>query len=123
MKEQKVAILIEALPYIQKFAGKTFVIKYGGSIMSNEKAKKAFIEDIVLMNLVGINCVIVHGGGPDISKVLEKMNIQNEFIDGLRVTSKEAIEIVEMVLSGHVNKELSASLCKHGITGVGLSGK
>ena len=111
MNEQKVAILIEALPYIREFAGKTFVIKFGGSIMSNKKSKKAFIEDIVLLNLVGINLAIVHGGGPYISKTLEQMNIESEFIDGLRVTSKEAIEVVEMVLSGAVNKELSSSIC------------
>ena len=123
MNAQKVAILIEALPYIKEFAGKTFVIKFGGSIMSNEKSKNAFIEDIVLLNLVGINLAIVHGGGPYISKTLEQMNIESEFIDGLRVTSKEAIEVVEMVLSGAVNKDLSSSLCREGITGVGLSGK
>lgn len=123
MNEQKIAILIEALPYIKEFAGKTFVIKYGGSIMNNEKSKKAFIEDIVLLNLVGINLAIVHGGGPYITKTLNKMNIKSEFIDGLRVTSKEAMEVAEMVLSGLVNKELSAQLCRQGITGVGLSGK
>lgn len=123
MNEQKVAILIEALPYIKEFAGKTFVIKFGGSIMSNEKSKNAFMEDIALLNLVGINLAIVHGGGPYISEALKNMNIENEFISGLRVTSKEAIKVVEMVLSGLVNKELSSNLCRQGITGVGLSGK
>lgn len=123
MNEQKVAILIEALPYIQEFAGKTFVIKFGGSIMSNEKSKKAFFEDVALLNLVGINIAIIHGGGPYISKALEKMNIESEFIDGLRVTSEEAINVAEMVLSGLINKELTSNLCRQGITGVGLSGK
>ncbi len=123
MNEQKVAILVEALPYIKEFAGKTFVIKFGGSIMSNEKSKNAFMEDIALLNLVGINLAIVHGGGPYISKTLKDMNIESEFISGLRVTSKEAIKVVEMVLSGLVNKELSSNICRQGITGVGLSGK
>ena len=123
MNQQKIAILIEALPYIKKFAGKTFVIKYGGSIMNNEKSKKAFIEDIVLMNLVGIRSVIVHGGGPNISNMLERLEIQSEFIDGLRVTTKEAIEVVEMVLSGNVNKGVTSDLCKHGISAIGLSGR
>lgn len=123
MNEQKVSILIEALPYIKEFAGKTFVIKFGGSIMSNEKSKNAFIENVALLNLVGINLVIVHGGGADISQALQSMNIESKFIDGLRVTSKESIKVVEMVLSGSVNKELSSSLCRQGISGVGLSGK
>lgn len=123
MNAQKVAILVEALPYIKEFAGKTFVIKFGGSIMSNEKSKNAFIEDIVLLNLVGINLAIVHGGGPYISKTLEQMNIESEFVDGLRITSKKAMEVVEMVLSGAVNKDLSFNLCRQGITGIGLSGK
>ena len=91
--------------------------------MSNERAKKAFIEDIVLMNLVGIRSVIVHGGGPSISRMLEKLGIQNQFIDGLRVTSEEAIEVVEMVLSGSVNKEIASDLCKHGISAIGISGR
>lgn len=123
MNAQKVAILIEALPYIKEFAGKTFVIKFGGSIMSNEKSKNAFFEDVVLLNLVGINLAIVHGGGPYISQTLKQMNIESEFVDGLRVTSEEAIKVVEMVLSGLVNKEISSNLCRQGITGVGLSGK
>lgn len=123
MNQQKVETLIEALPYIKTFSGKTFVIKYGGSIMSNERAKKAFIEDIVLMNLVGIRSVIVHGGGPSISRMLEKLGIQNQFIDGLRVTSEEAIEVVEMVLSGSVNKEIASDLCKLGISAIGISGR
>ncbi|QEK10941.1 acetylglutamate kinase [Crassaminicella thermophila] len=123
MDHQKISILIEALPYIKKFRGKTFVIKYGGSIMKNIDAKKAFIEDVVLLKLVGINIVIVHGGGPHISNWLNKLDIQTEFIKGLRVTDEKIMEIVEMVLSGNVNKSITADLCKHGIHAVGISGR
>ena len=119
----KVKILIEALPYIKKFRGKTFVIKYGGSIMKSEEAKEAFIEDIVLLKLVGIQVVIVHGGGPKISDLLDRLEIKTEFIKGLRKTDKETMEVVEMVLSGHINKGLVSDLCKHGINALGLSGK
>lgn len=120
---EKVKILIEALPYIKKFSGKTFVIKYGGSIMNNAEAKKAFIEDVVLLKLVGINVIIVHGGGPNISSMLEKLNIPTEFINGLRVTDEHTMEVVEMVLSGKINKEIAGELCKHGIHSLGLSGR
>lgn len=123
MNEQTVSILIEALPYIKKFAGKTFVLKYGGSTMKNKKTQKAFIQDVALLNFVGIHTVIVHGGGPSISHLLEKLNIQNEFIDGLRVTSKDSIDVVEMVLSGNINKDLTSKICKQGIQAIGLSGK
>lgn len=119
----KVKILIEALPYIKKFRGKTFVIKYGGSIMKNQEAKDAFIEDIVLLKLVGIKVAIIHGGGPKISDLMGKLNIKTEFVNGLRKTDKETMEVVEMVLSGHINKELAADLCTHGIHALGLSGK
>lgn len=120
---QKVKALIEALPYIKKFSKKTFVIKYGGSIMNNENAKNAFIEDVVLLNLVGINVIIIHGGGPNISSLLEKLAIKSEFINGLRVTDEATMEVVEMVLSGKVNKEISGELCKHGINALGISGR
>jgi acetylglutamate kinase len=123
MPIEKIAILIEALPYIKKFRGKTFVIKYGGSTMKNKSAKKAFIEDVVLLKLVGINIVIVHGGGPSISDLLKELGIKAEFINGLRVTDKKTMEIVEMVLSGKVNKEITAELCNHGISALGLSGR
>lgn len=123
MPIEKVAILIEALPYIKKFRGKTFVIKYGGSTMKNEAAKKAFIEDVVLLKLVGINIVIIHGGGPDISELLDELGIEAEFINGLRVTDEKTMEIVEMVLSGKVNKDIAGELSKHGIQALGLSGK
>lgn len=123
MSYEKISILMEALPYIKKFKGKTFVIKYGGSIMQNEKSKKAFIEDIVLMKFVGINIVIVHGGGPDISKFLKKLDIDSNFIKGLRVTDKDAVEVVEMILSSKINKEITSKLCSHDISSVGISGR
>ncbi|QZY54981.1 acetylglutamate kinase [Crassaminicella profunda] len=123
MDYQKIATLIEALPYIKKFSGKTFVIKYGGSIMKNIEAKKAFIEDVVLLKLVGINVVIVHGGGPNISKWLSKLNIDTNFVKGLRVTDEKTMEVVEMVLSGQINKGITSELCSHGINAVGISGK
>lgn len=120
---KKVEVLIEALPYIKEFSGKTFIIKYGGSIINNEKAKLSFIEDVVLLKLVGINIVIVHGGGPNISNMLNKLNISTEFINGLRVTDEHTMEIVEMVLSGKINKEIVGELCKHGISSIGISGR
>lgn len=119
----KAKVLIEALPYIKQFSGKTFVIKYGGSIMGNEKAKKAFVEDVVLLKLVGINIIIAHGGGPNISELLNRLNIETDFIDGLRVTDDSTMEVVEMVLSGKVNKEIAGELCKHGISALGISGR
>lgn len=122
MDYQKVAILIEALPYIKKFSGKTFVIKYGGSIMKNIEAKKAFIEDVVLLKLVGINVVIVHGGGPNISNWLSKLEMKTNFIKGLRVTDEKTMEVVEMVLSGKINKSIVGELCSHGVKAVGVSG-
>ena len=120
---KKVEILIEALPYIKEFSKKTFVIKYGGSIMKNEESKKAFIEDVVLLKLVGINIVIVHGGGPSISDMLGKLEIPSKFVNGLRVTDKKTMEVVEMVLSGKVNKEIVGDLCIHGINAIGISGR
>ena len=120
---QKVHVLIEALPYIQEFSGKTFVIKYGGSIMNHEESKKAFIEDVAILKWVGINIVIVHGGGPDISKMLELLHIPSNFEEGLRVTDKDTMEVVEMVLSGKINKEIAGELCKQGISALGISGR
>ena len=119
----KAEILIEALPYIKRFAGKTFVIKYGGSVMENDELKKKFIEDVALLKLVGINIVIVHGGGKRINAMLDKVNLDVEFIQGQRVTDENVMNIVEMVLSGSVNKDLSVCLSAHGIHAVGLSGK
>ena len=119
----KAEILIEALPYIKRFAGKTFVIKYGGSVMENDELKKKFIEDVALLKLVGINIVIVHGGGKRINAMLDKVNLDVEFIQGQRVTDENVMDIVEMVLSGSVNKDRPACLSAHGIHAVGLSGK
>ncbi|OLS02515.1 acetylglutamate kinase [Tissierella creatinophila] len=120
---EKANILIEAIPYIKKFTGKTFVIKYGGSAMIDEDKKKLLIEDIVLFKLLGIDIVIVHGGGPFIKEALDKLGKDAQFIDGLRVTDDETMEIVEMVLSGSVNKEIANSIQKNGIPSVGISGK
>ena len=119
----KVEVLIEALPYIKKFAGKTFVIKYGGSIMENTAANEAFIEDVALLKLVGINIVIVHGGGKKITEMLTKLDIPVKFKDGQRITDKKTSEIVEMVLSGKINKDITGELCKHGLNAIGLSGR
>ncbi len=120
---EKANILIEAIPYIKKFTGKTFVIKYGGSAMVDEEEKKLLIKDIVLFKLLGIDIVIVHGGGPYIKETLDRLGKEGTFIDGLRVTDAETMEIVEMVLSGTVNKELSNSIQRNGIPSVGISGK
>ena len=116
-------VLAEALPYIRHFHGKTIVIKYGGNAMVDEVLKKSFARDIVLMKLVGINPVIVHGGGPQISKLLEQIGKESEFIDGMRVTDRETMDIVEMVLGGLVNKEIVNLINSQGGKAVGLSGK
>ena len=120
---EKARILTEALPYIQKFHNKTFVIKFGGSIMRNSKAKQAFIEDIVLLNLVGIKIIIVHGGGPEITERIDKIGIKTEFVDGLRKTDGEVIKEAEMILAGSINKEIAYLVNSMGGRGVGLSGK
>lgn len=120
---EKANILIEALPYIRNFYGKTFVIKYGGAAMVEEKLKDAFAQDIVLLNFIGIKPVIIHGGGPKISKIMEKMDKKPTFIHGQRVTDKETMNIVEMVLGGLVNKEIVSLINSHGGRAIGLSGK
>ena len=120
---KKADILIEALPYIRNFAGKTIVIKYGGHAMIEEKLKQGFAEDIVLLKYVGLNPVIVHGGGPQINKMLETLGIKAKFIHGVRVTDKSTMEVVEMVLGGRINKEIVALLNQHGGKAVGLTGK
>ncbi|MFP4199294.1 MAG: acetylglutamate kinase [Halanaerobium sp.] len=120
---EKANVLIEALPYFKDFFGKTFVIKYGGSIMADPELKEKLIEDITLLKYVGINPVIVHGGGPAINKTLNRLNIKANFIDGLRVTDKETMEIVEMVLSAQINKEIVALINKMEAKAVGVSGK
>ena len=114
---------ISDLLQINKYEGKTFVIKYGGSIMSNDAAREAFVEDVALMTSVGIKVVIVHGGGPEINKWIKILGGENKFINGLRVTDNNTMEIVEMVLSGNVNKKLSSILSIRGLNAIGISGK
>lgn len=116
-------VLSEALPYIRRFAGKIVVIKYGGNAMVDEVLKSGFARDVVLMKLVGINPVVVHGGGPQIGKLLEKIGKQSTFIDGMRVTDSETMDVVEMVLGGLVNKEIVNLIHRHGGNAVGLTGK
>lgn len=116
-------VLTEALPYIQRFSGKTLVIKYGGNAMVDENLKNSFARDVVLMKAVGINPVIVHGGGPQIGDLLERVGKQSEFINGMRVTDRETMDIVEMVLGGQVNKSIVNLINNHGGRAVGLTGK
>jgi acetylglutamate kinase len=116
-------VLIEALPYIQKFKGKTIVIKFGGNAMVDEALKHSFARDIVLMKLVGINPIIVHGGGPQIGNLLKRLNISTQFIDGMRVTDSETMDVVEMVLGGQVNKQIVNLINIHGGKAIGLTGK
>ncbi len=116
-------VLAEALPYIQRFTGKTMVIKYGGNAMVDDKLKSGFARDIVLMKLVGMNPVVVHGGGPQIGSLLERIGKESEFIDGIRVTDRETMDVVEMVLGGLVNKEIVNLVNRHGGAAVGLTGK
>ena len=116
-------ILTEALPYIKRFRGKTVVIKYGGNAMVADELKQGFARDVVLMKLVGINPVVVHGGGPQIGQLLERIGKKSEFIQGMRVTDRETMDVVEMVLGGLVNKEIVNLLNQHGGKAVGLTGK
>lgn len=115
-------VLVEALPYIQEYAGKTIVVKYGGNAMVNEALKNAVIHDIVLLKLVGINVVLVHGGGPEISAMLKKIGKESHFVKGLRYTDRETMDVVQMVLCGKVNKDLVSLLEAAGGKGVGLAG-
>ncbi len=116
-------VLTEALPYIQRFAGKTLVIKYGGNAMVEQSLKSGFARDIVLMKLVGINPVVVHGGGPQIGSLLKRIGKESTFVEGMRVTDAETMDVVEMVLGGLVNKEIVNLINRHGGRAVGLSGK
>jgi len=116
-------VLGEALPYIRRFRGKTVVVKYGGNAMVDEQLKSGFARDIVLMRLVGINPVVVHGGGPQIGQVLEKIGKESRFVDGMRVTDSETMDVVEMVLGGLVNKDIVNLITRHGGRAVGLTGK
>lgn len=118
-----VGLLMEALPYIRKFQGKTFVIKYGGNAMVDARLKDGFARDIVLMKLVGMNPVVVHGGGPQIGQLLARIGKESQFIQGMRVTDQETMDVVEMVLGGLVNKEIVHLINRHGGKAVGLSGK
>jgi acetylglutamate kinase len=119
----KAEVLMETLPYFRRFYGKTFVIKYGGHAMADEELKESFAQDVVLLKYVGINPVIVHGGGPQIDQVLDKMGITSRYVRGMRVTDQETLDIVEMVLVGKVNKEIVNLINQHGGMAVGLSGK
>ncbi|SDT07663.1 N-acetylglutamate kinase [Halopseudomonas xinjiangensis] len=116
-------VLTEALPYIQRFTGKTIVIKYGGNAMESEELKNSFARDIVLMKTVGINPVVVHGGGPQIGDLLKRLNIQSEFIEGMRVTDAKTMDVVEMVLGGSVNKDIVNLINQAGGSAIGLTGK
>lgn len=120
---QKVAILAEAMPYIRRFHGKTIVVKYGGNAMTEEKLKKSFAHDVVLLKLVGLNPVVVHGGGPQIEQLLAKVGKKGEFVQGMRVTDAETMDIVEMVLAGQVNKEIVELINSSGGKAVGLTGQ
>ena len=122
-KIETVQTLLEALPFIKEFQGETIVIKYGGSAQETPQLKEKFAEDILLMYLVGIKPVIVHGGGRQINEMLDALKIDSKFIDGQRVTSKEVMRIVEMVLSGEINKEITSLLNSHGAKAIGISGK
>ena len=119
----KAETLTEALPYMQRYAGQTFVVKYGGHAMGDPEAARDFAEDIVLLKAVGINPVVVHGGGPQIGAMLKKLGVESSFIDGLRVTDAETAKIAEMVLSGAINKELVSWISQAGGKAVGISGK
>jgi acetylglutamate kinase len=120
---EKAAILHEALPYIRRFHGHTFVIKYGGHAMVDPELADSFARDIVLMRFVGLNPIVVHGGGPQIDELLRAMGVESERIDGLRVTDERTMDVVEMVLGGKINQEIVSLICKHGGHAVGLSGK
>jgi acetylglutamate kinase len=120
---QRADILLEALPYIKRFYNKTIVIKYGGHAMADDELKDKFAKDVVMMKYIGINPVVVHGGGPQIGDFLRKLGKESKFIQGMRVTDKETMDIVEMVLVGKVNKEIVGLINSHGGNAVGLSGK
>ena len=119
----KAETLTEALPYMQRYAGETFVVKYGGHAMGDPEAARDFAEDVVLMKMVGINVVVVHGGGPQIGAMLKKLGVESKFINGLRVTDAETAQIAEMVLAGSINKEIVGWIAQAGGRAVGISGK
>ena len=119
---ERANVLAEALPYIQKYNGKTIVVKYGGNAMISEELRHAVISDIILLNLVGIRVVVVHGGGPEISEMLKKIGKQSHFVDGLRYTDEETMDVVQQVLCGRVNKNLVATMNRLGGKALGLCG-
>ncbi len=121
--ENIASVLTEALPYIRRFTGKTIVVKYGGNAMIDENLKNSFARDIVLMKLVGMHPIVVHGGGPQIGSLLEKLNIQSSFVSGMRVTDSATMDVVEMVLGGLVNKEIVSLLNRNGGKAIGITGK
>ena len=116
-------MLLEAMPFIRRFQGRTFVIKYGGHAMVAPELKESFAKDVCLLKYIGINVVVVHGGGPQISTMLKQSGVQSRFVDGLRVTDDAAMEVVEMVLAGSINQDIVSLICRHGGRAVGLSGK
>lgn len=116
-------ILTESLPYIQRFTGKTFVIKFGGNAMTDAALQESFARDVVLMKLVGMNPIVVHGGGPQIGELLERLNIESKFVNGMRVTDNATMDVVEMVLGGQVNKQIVSLINQQGGQAIGLSGK
>ena len=120
---KQTSILSQALPFMQRYAGKNITIKYGGSAMGEDKLSSSFARDIVLLKQVGINPIVIHGGGPRIKKMLDRLKVKSSFVDGLRVTDKETMDIVEMVLSGSINKEIVMEINKEGGMAIGLSGK
>lgn len=120
---KKANVLMETLPWIRRFYGKTIVIKYGGNAMVEEQLKEGFARDIIMMKYIGLNPVVVHGGGPQIGKVLEAMKIKSQFIQGMRVTDSETMNVVEMVLGGKVNQEIVTNINRHGGNAVGITGK
>ena len=120
---QTAQVLIEALPYIQRYTGKTVVVKYGGNAMVDPRLKESFARDIILLNSVGIEVVVVHGGGPQIGDLLKRLGKQSQFIDGMRVTDSETMDVVEMVLGGQVNKEIVNLINRQGGRAIGLTGK
>src|SRR5690606_26268957 len=120
---QKAAVLHEALPYIQRFQGRIFVVKYGGHAMIDEDLKRSFARDVCLLRFIGIHVVVVHGGGPQINRTLTQMGIQSTFQNGHRVTDDATMDVVEMVLGGQVNSEIVGLISEHGGKAVGLSGK
>jgi acetylglutamate kinase len=120
---EKAGVLLEALPYIRRFQGSTFVIKYGGHAMVAPELKDSFARDVCLLKYIGVNVVVVHGGGPQISAMLKRSNVSSRFVDGLRVTDDATMEVVEMVLAGSINQDIVSLICRHGGRAVGLSGK